>query len=121
MMTRIFVASSADRYVVRTAGPQRSVLESALLFMRDRRELDHALKTRVGCSRAKLSELYEQIKSGEESSLSIDDLHTIHSVLLSVCSLFASEEDFYIKIGFFRENVLALANALAKAVGETEP
>jgi hypothetical protein len=37
-------------------------------------------------------------------------------VRLSLHSMFVSEEDFHIKIGFFRENAFALANGLVTAV-----
>ena len=120
MMTRLSLVRAGDGYIIRPTGRQRSLLGSVLLFMRDRREPDRALFTWVGCERARLTEFHEQIKSGDEVPFSIKDLHVIHAALLSVCNLFSSEEDFYIKIGFFRENVVALANGLIKAVGDAE-
>ena len=48
--------------------------------------------------------------------LSTEDLHVLHSVLLSTYSMFASDEAFHVQLGFYRENVLALAQGLALAV-----
>lgn len=119
-MTRLSLARAGDGYIIRPTGPQQALLGSVLLFMRDRRESDRALFAWVGCDRDRLAEFHGKIKSGEETPFSIGDLHVIHASLLSVCNLFSSEEDFYIKIGFFRENVVALANGLVKAVGDAE-
>lgn len=121
MMTRLSVVREGDGYLIRPTAPQKSLIGSVLLFMRDRRESDRALLAVVGCSRARLGELCVRINGKDRVQLSVEDFHTIYSALASVCTLFSSEEDFYIKIGFFRENVVALANGLLTAIGNAEP
>ncbi|MEU1406283.1 hypothetical protein ABZ471_28635 [Streptomyces sp. NPDC005728] len=50
--------------------------------------------------------------------LSLEELHILHAVLLSVYSMFASEEAFNTQLGFYRENAYDLANGLVRAVDE---
>lgn len=120
MMTRPSVIREGDGYLLRLTVPQKSLIGSVLLFIRDRRESDRAMLALAGCSRARLGELSARINGEGRAQLSIEDIHTIYSALASICTLFSSEEDFYIKIGFFRENVVALANGLIAAVGNAE-
>ena len=120
-MTRLSVVREGGGYLIRPTVPQKSLIGSVLLFMRDRRESDRALFALAGCSRARLGELCVRINEKERVQVSVEDFHTIYSVLTSVPTLFSSEEDFYIKIGFFRENVVALANGMLTAIGNAEP
>lgn len=51
-----------------------------------------------------------------ESVLSLDELHAIFSMLSGSTLMIASEEEFYIRIGFFKEQVAAFAGGLVRAV-----
>jgi hypothetical protein len=52
-------------------------------------------------------------------TLSLDQLHIIHAALVRACVRVRSEEDFYIKNGFFVENVRDLAFAMENAIVAT--
>ncbi|MEU1476021.1 hypothetical protein [Streptomyces sp. NPDC005760] len=65
-----------------------------------------------------MERLAEILDTGEQVLLTVGDLHVLHSVLLSVPSMFASEEAFHTQLGFYRENTLALADGLVRAVQE---
>lgn len=47
------------------------------------------------------------------------ELHLLHSALTVLYNSFPSEEDFWRKIGFFRENAIDLAKGFATAVRES--
>jgi hypothetical protein len=47
--------------------------------------------------------------------LTSDDLHSLYVALISSPSFFSHEEDFYIRIGHFKEAVLQLAAGLREA------
>ncbi|NEB04799.1 hypothetical protein [Streptomyces sp. SID13726] len=63
-----------------------------------------------------MERLAEMLDTGEQVLLTVADLHVLHAVLLSVPSMFASEEAFHTQLGFYRENALALADGLVRAV-----
>ncbi|WP_033323942.1 hypothetical protein [Streptomyces yerevanensis] len=107
----------SDAFSVRFVGAQRDLVKEALLWIIHRREADATIRVWAGCNTARLERLYERVKGADQNVFSIEELHVLHAVLLSLYSVFVSEEDFHIKIGFYRENALALANGLVKAVG----
>jgi hypothetical protein len=117
-MTRLLVARRAGAYTLSLTDPQRNLIDSVLLFMRDRPDLDTQLFVQVGTDHSGLTAIYEKIKNFEKPSVSLEELHVVHSSLAVAWSLFSSEEDFYVRIGFFRENVSAVAAGLVRAVGE---
>lgn len=79
------------------------------------RGAESALRVRTGSGKGDLERLGTLFSDGEEHAIAIEDIHTLHAVLLAACNLFSSEEAFYNIIGFFRENALAFAEALVKA------
>ncbi|MFC5720002.1 hypothetical protein ACFP1Z_07435 [Streptomyces gamaensis] len=86
-----------------------------LLFMGDRGGSD-ALALRLGCSREFLEEVYRRVDGNEQRGWSIEALHVVHAALSTIGNLFVSEEDFYIRLGFFRENAAAMAVSLVEAI-----
>jgi hypothetical protein len=50
----------------------------------------------------------------------IEDLHSFLAALVVIPTLFSSEEDFYTRIGFFRENVVATADGLVRGLLDVE-
>lgn len=115
MRTKLSVHHEGATYVVRLTEHQRSAVSSALLFMRDRSGSE-ALALQLGCSREFLGEIYRRVDENQQNGWSIEALHVIHAALSSIGNLFASEEDFYIRLGFFRENSAAMAVSLVDAI-----
>ncbi|MFJ9105092.1 hypothetical protein ACIRJM_42300 [Streptomyces sp. NPDC102405] len=118
MRDRPFVRREGTGFSVRFAGAQRPLLQGALLWLAHRREGEPALTVWAGCGRQRLERLAEMLDAGEQTLLTVADLHVLHAVLLSVPSMFASEEAFHTQLGFYRENALALAGGLVRAVQE---
>lgn len=103
-------------FSVRFVGAQRDLLAEVLPWLAHRREGEPVLTVRAGCGKERLEQLSATLKGTERVVLSAEDLHVLHSVLLSTYSMFASDEAFHVQLGFYRENVLALAQGLALAV-----
>jgi hypothetical protein len=119
-MSRVSVVRELDGYVLRLTAPQRGLMESVLLFMRDRPEPESVLRVWVGCGRERLSQLYEGVRGRVSSVFSIEDLHSLLAALVVTPTLFSSEEDFYTRIGFFKENVSTTADGLVRAITDVE-
>ncbi|MFL6072524.1 MAG: hypothetical protein ACJ73S_03910 [Mycobacteriales bacterium] len=87
--------------------------------MRDHNE-SFSLALQLGCVKEFLDAICRQVAEEEEHGWSIAELHVIYAALSSIGNLFASEEDFYIRLGFFRENAVAMALSLAEAIAASE-
>lgn len=111
MRSSPFVWRVEAGFAVRFVGAQRDLLISAFEYVSGH----PSSEIRTGRSRDRLRALADSIGE-EERTYSLEELHVVHSVLLAVCNMFASEEAFHIRIDFFRENALVLANGLVKAV-----
>ncbi|MGW7410738.1 hypothetical protein ACWGI9_45015 [Streptomyces sp. NPDC054833] len=118
MRARPFVRREEDGFSVRFVGAQRDLVNAALLWLAYRREGEPALVVWAGCGSQRLEELHGKLESGEYTVLSVEELHILHAVLLSIHSMFASEEAFHEQLGFFREHAWNLANGLVRAVEE---
>ncbi|MFD3928371.1 hypothetical protein [Streptomyces sp. NPDC058614] len=116
MRARPFVRREGTGFSVRFVGAQRDLLGEVLPWLTHRREGEPALTVRAGCGKERLEQLSATLQGAETVVLSAEDLHILHSVLLSAYSMFASDEAFHVQLGFFRENALALAQGLALAV-----
>ncbi|MGI5194769.1 hypothetical protein ACQEVY_14235 [Streptomyces sp. CA-288835] len=111
MRDRPFVRLADTGFSVRFVGAQRDLLDEVLTFVSHH----PSPEIRTGWDKDRLMVLADSI-GGEERTYSVEELHVLHAALVSVCSMFASEESFHIRIGFFRENALAVASGLVKAV-----
>ncbi|MEV0488045.1 hypothetical protein AB0I69_46555 [Streptomyces sp. NPDC050508] len=111
MRTSPFVQRAEPGFAVRFPGAQRDLLRSAFEYVAGH----PSPEIRTGWDRDRLTILAGSLAEGERT-YTVEELHIVHAVLLSVCNMFASEEAFHIRIGFFRENARAVADGLAKAV-----
>ncbi|MEU1463546.1 hypothetical protein ABZ467_23160 [Streptomyces sp. NPDC005727] len=118
MRAKPIVRREGTKYSVRFVGAQRALLDELLPWLAYRREGEPALTVWAGCGRERLEQLHARVSSGDQVVLSLEDLHILHAVLLSVHSMFASEEAFHTQLGFYRENAYDLAGGLVKAVEE---
>jgi hypothetical protein len=115
MRTRLSISREGIKYALRLTEIQRSAISSVLLFMRDRNG-SGGMTVQLGCSREFLMEVYLRVDRNEEHGWSATQFHVVYAALISVGILFVSEEDFYIRLGFFRENSTALALSLVEAI-----
>lgn len=116
MRARPAVRREGTDFLVRFVGAQRALVGALLPWLAYRREGEPAVTVWAGCGRERLEQLHDKLRGGEEVVLSLEELHILHAVLLSVHSMFASEEAFNTQLGFYRENAYELANGLVKAV-----
>ncbi|WP_432846811.1 hypothetical protein ACQPXB_39410 [Amycolatopsis sp. CA-161197] len=116
MRTKVSLARDGELYVLRLTVPQVDLIESLLVFMDNRPESDLVLRVWIGCTGSQISLLRGKVASSEASRFSLDELHTLLAALVVVPTLFSCEEDFYIKIGFFKENSLEVSLGLASAM-----
>jgi hypothetical protein len=116
---KIAVRRIGDRYLIRFTEAQRSLTNSIGLFVRDRAgEVDSILRFGVGS--AAVSEVMEKTQA-DEVELTLDELHVLFAALTGVVAMIQTEEEFYSRIGFFREQAMGLADALASALPNAEP
>lgn len=128
MRAQVRVALEGEDYVVSLASSQAAAISSALEVLRGRDSGDEVLALWPGAGRAEVEELIGRVRARREASgelrLRLEELHVIHSALTTVATAFlvrgrhVSEEPFHIAVGFFREDVDALAAHLAQAVAE---
>lgn len=118
MRARPFVHREGTDFSVRFVGAQRALLGELLPWLAGRREGQPALTVWAGCDKGRLEQLHHRLSSDDTVVLSLEELHILHAVLLSVYSMFASEEAFNTQLGFYRENAYDLANGLVRAVDE---
>jgi hypothetical protein len=84
--------------------------------MQSRNYPDDALIGQTGADHDQLKALAGKVLSNANVEYSLDEIHVIYSTLISVIVMFVSEEDFYIKLGFFRENMRNLATGISRAL-----
>ncbi|WAL68555.1 hypothetical protein ORV05_12520 [Amycolatopsis cynarae] len=96
------------RVVITTVGPPRSSEMIGLLAGPAARDV---LRT---VSRMDI----QSSSSGVELHLTPNELHGLRSILTSAYLDADSEETFYVRTGFFTENVKGVARAMSNAIGE---
>lgn len=116
MRARPFVRREGTGFSVRFVGQQRDVLDEALTWLANRQEGEPCVTLWAGCDKERLLQLSDTLRKSERTVLSPEELHILHAALLSIHSMFTSEESFHEQLGFYRENVYELANGLVMAV-----
>lgn len=119
-MTRVDMVRDGETFRLTLKPQQRDLLESVLLFMAGRDEPESIMMVWTGASGQSLADLRSRAVGGRSFTLSLGELHVVHATLLAIKSLFVSEEDFHVKIGFFRENIDELARNLIGALDRAE-
>ncbi|NGN67074.1 hypothetical protein G5C51_24595 [Streptomyces sp. A7024] len=89
--------------------------------MTSREESDLVTRVATGVEKAKLEELWQRIVDADEAVFSLEELHILFSVLFSwECYFPPSEQDFYLRTGFFRENARDVATNLLQNIRDLE-
>ncbi|MFI2549175.1 hypothetical protein ACH5AJ_33475 [Streptomyces rochei] len=96
---------------------QKQLICETLMFHADRPDGDRPSIVRLGVDRASAAQVMEKA-SGANSEFQLNEIHVLFAALVSAPVMMPSEEVFYERIGFFREQALALAGGLVSAVEE---
>ncbi|MFE3592861.1 hypothetical protein ACFXOY_35765 [Streptomyces niveus] len=119
MRTRIKLTTDGDSFVVRLTPSQREAMCRSLELLASRDFTDTAITLQLGVDREEIATLIEHLSGNQDASQDIRlrarDLHALHSALTAAATMFVerggsfSEEAFYHRLGFFRENFDSLA------------
>ncbi|RNL71519.1 hypothetical protein EBF04_11655 [Streptomyces sp. I6] len=116
---RVKVAATATRsgVLLRLTEVQKQLICETLMFHADRPDGDRPSIVRLGVDRASAAQVMKKA-AGSNSEFQLNEIHVLFAALVSAPVMMPSEEVFYERIGFFREQALALAGGLVSAVGE---
>lgn len=117
---RVKVAATVTRsgVLLRLTAVQKQLICETLMFHADRPDGDSPSIVRLGVDRASTERVMKKA-AGPDSEFQLDEIHVLFAALVSAPVLMPSEEVFYERIGFFREQAFALAGGLVSAVGTT--
>jgi hypothetical protein len=115
-MTQVALVRDGDLFRLVLKPPQRDLLDAVLLFIAARGESEAVVTLCTGTSSRCLADLRGRAADAHGCLVSLQELHVLHAALLATKSFFASEEDFFLRIGFFRENADELARNLVVAL-----
>ncbi|GHA84503.1 hypothetical protein ACIQRS_30445 [Streptomyces termitum] len=127
MRTRIKLTRAGEAFQGRLTAAQTDLMCEALRTLDGWASTDEALAVQLGADREEVDRLYDRLKGDHtttrEFTLTSRELHVIHAALTAVAPMFRtnggfSEEAFYDRIGFFRENADAMASSIVSAVSE---
>ncbi|MDT0346332.1 hypothetical protein [Streptomyces litchfieldiae] len=115
MRATLRVTLEGNLYLLGLGEPQRDLIREVLLFLRDRGDGDTASVVRAGVDRASLGRIEEKLAGGD-IGLSIGEVHVLFSALTAAAVVIPSEQEFFTRIGFFKEQAVSLANALVRDI-----
>jgi hypothetical protein len=114
------LARTDGAYVVRFTVPQTNVVRGSLLLLTALTLSPERMKIQFGFAKADFEELAARlaplVRTGAELTLTARDLRMVYLTLWQVPEMFGSEEAFYIRLGFFKEEAYAMARELLAAV-----
>lgn len=116
MRTKVAAEVADGGLRLRLTEEQRQLIREVLQFHFDSPDVNQLSTARLGVDRASVSQMMRKI-SGPSVELQVGEIHTLFAALVSAPALILSEEAFYERIGFFRENSIALAAGLVNAIG----
>lgn len=118
MRVKISATATRDGVVLRLTEVQKQLICETLMFHADRPDGDRPSIVRLGVDRASAAQVMRKA-AGPNSEFQLNEIHVLFAALVSTPVMMPSEEVFYERIGFFREQALALAGGLVSALGET--
>lgn len=127
MRTQIKLTKIEGSFRTRFTATQTNLMLEALRTLQGRGFSDEALAVQLNADQEEIDRLAERLKGDHKTTrdftLTARELHVIHSALTAVATTFISnrgfsEEVFYDKTSFFRENFDAMALSIVTAVDE---
>ncbi|GAA1312181.1 hypothetical protein [Saccharothrix xinjiangensis] len=115
---RIKVAATKTRsgVLLRFTEAQKQLICETLMFHADRPDGDSSSVVRLGVDRPSAARMVKKA-AGSSSEFQLGEIHVLFAALVSAPVMIPSEEVFYERIGFFREQAFALADGLVNAIG----
>ncbi|MGW3413658.1 hypothetical protein [Streptomyces sp. NPDC000888] len=117
MRVKVAVVSTRDGFLLRLTEVQKQLICETLVFQADRSDGDRPSVVRIGIDRASAMQIRQKIRE-PNSEFHLNEIHVLFAALVATPVLMPSEEEFYGRIGFFREQAFALAGGLVGAIGE---
>ncbi|MCP9957584.1 hypothetical protein [Streptomyces sudanensis] len=117
MRTRVIATATRSGVLLRLTQLQRQLIRETLMFHASHSDGDISSIVRLGIDRANTKRLMEKVAE-PNPEFQLGEVHALLAALASAPVMIPSQEAFYIRIGFFQENVLALAGGLIKAIEE---
>lgn len=127
MRTRIKLTRVGEAFHGRLTATQTDLMGSALGLLDDWASTDEALAVQLGADREEVRRLYDRLqgdhRTPREFTLTARELHVIHAAITAITPMFLSnrgfsQEGFYNRTSFFRENFDAMASSIVSAVSE---
>ncbi|MEY9992904.1 hypothetical protein ABIE67_004936 [Streptomyces sp. V4I8] len=127
MRTDVELTRDGEDFVARLTRDQALAMYEALTHLRHRDGGEDVLALRLGAGGEAVDSLIERLAVGRADALDVrfrwEELHVVHCALTSVATMFMSrgrllQEPFHIRVGFFRENLDALAVSIVDAASE---
>ncbi|MFJ3213517.1 hypothetical protein [Streptomyces flaveolus] len=114
------MAATATRsgIILRLTAVQKQLICETLMFHAERPDGDSSSIVRLGVDRASAERMMKKA-AAEDSEFELNEIHVLFAALVSAPVMMPSEEVFYERIGFFREQAFALAGGLVSAIGAT--
>jgi hypothetical protein len=128
MRTNFSLTRDGQSFRARLTWVQADAMVEALVLLAGQHFSDAAVLVHLGMSRDEAGLLVDKLagdhKTTRDYVLDLRELHAIHAALSAAATKFLnsstyfSEEHFYVKLSFHRENFDALALSLAQAVSD---
>lgn len=117
MRVKVSATETRNGVLLRLTEVQKQLICETLMFHADRPDGDRPSIVRIGVDRVSAAQLIKKA-AGQNSEFQLNEIHVLFAALVSTPAMMPSEEVFYERIGFFREQALALAGGLVSAIGE---
>ncbi|MFI1420013.1 hypothetical protein ACH4VX_18905 [Streptomyces sp. NPDC020731] len=127
MRTRIKLTRAGEAFRGRLTATQTDLMCEALRTLDGWASTDEALVVQLGAGREEVRRLCDRLqgdhRTSREFTLTTRELHVVHAAITATAPMFLSnrgfsEEGFYNRTGFFRENFDAMASNIVNAVSE---
>lgn len=127
MKADVELTRDGEDFVARLTRNQAMAMYEALTHLRRPDVSADILALQLGAGPEVVDSIIERVRVGRADSLEVrfrwQELHVVHCALTSVATIFMSrgrlfQEDFHIRVGFFRENLDALAWSIVHAASE---
>jgi hypothetical protein len=115
MRAKVAAAQTPQGFLLRVTELQRQLICETLMFHADRPDGDAPSVVRIGVDRGSALRMREKVCEPHPEFL-LGEVHALFAALIAAPFLISSEEEFYERIGFFREQAFALAGGLVNAI-----
>jgi hypothetical protein len=121
MRSRVVLVSVEGGYELTLEELQFGMIKNTLIYFLNPTPPRLVCRALIGVDKDELWAVVDRARIDAERArvywtLSLDELHSIYAALAGAYVRSRSEEDFYIKTGYFRENVRGVVDGLTEAL-----